>query len=77
MDQVTENTDDSMDAGRLPGKEEIENVRNTFSRYDYMEVIGRVESGTETESDAGTLTGRKWLKTSGTSFPAKAEKLLF
>ncbi len=56
------------------------------------EVIGRVESGTETESDAGTLTGRKWLKTSGTSylqdvgkgreqerklFPAKAEKLLF
>jgi len=42
-----------------------------------MEVIGRVESGTETESDAGTLTGRKWLKTSGTGFPAKAEKLLF
>ncbi len=37
----------------------------------------RVESGTETESDAGTLTGRKWLKTSGTGFPAKAEKLLF
>ena len=33
----------------------------------------RVEPGAETESDAGTLTGRKWLKTSGTSFPAKAE----
>ena len=48
-----------------------------WGRYDYMEVIGRVESGTETESDAGTLTGRKWLKTSGTGFPAKAEKLLF
>jgi len=38
-----------------------------------MDGIGRVESGTETESYAGTLTGRKWLLTSGTSFPAKAE----
>ena len=42
-------------------------------RYDSMDGIGRVESGTETESDAGKLTGRKWLLTSGKSFPAKAE----
>jgi len=28
-------------------------------RYDYMEVIGRVESGTETESDSGRLQGSK------------------
>ena len=27
-------------------------------RYDYMEVIGRVESGTETESNSGRLQGR-------------------
>ncbi len=40
-----------------------------------MDGIGRVESGTETESDVGTLTGRKWLKTYGTSFPAKAEHI--
>jgi len=26
-------------------------------RYDYTEVIGRVESGTETESDSGRLHG--------------------
>ena len=38
-----------------------------------MDGIGRVESGTQTESDAGTLTGRKWLLTPGTRFPAKAE----
>ena len=42
-------------------------------RYDYMEVIGRVESGTETENDSGRLQGSKRLKTSGTSFPDKVE----
>jgi len=26
-----------------------------YRRYDYMEVIGRVESGTETENDSGRI----------------------
>jgi hypothetical protein len=38
-----------------------------------MEVIGRVESGTETESNAGRLYGYRRLKMSGTNFPAVAE----
>ena len=38
-----------------------------------MDGIGRVESGTQTESDAGTLTGRKRLLMYGISFPAKAD----
>jgi len=41
--------------------------------YDYTEVIGRVESGTETESNAGRLYGYRRLKMSGTNFPAVAE----
>ncbi len=39
-----------------------------------MEVIGRVESGTETESNAGRLYGYRRLKMSGTNFPAITER---
>ena len=52
--------------GTTPGKEEVE-----FRR----EQKPRVESGTETESDAGTNIGHIRVKMSGTNFPAKAEHM--
>ena len=64
----------------LPGTTRLQGSR----RYDYREVFGRVESGTETGnkaggqnrtetgSDTGTNTGHIRLKMSGTYFPAKA-----
>jgi len=38
----------------LRGVEEVENVWNTFSRYDLRDGGGRTESGTEVESNAGS-----------------------
>ncbi len=54
--------------------EEVENAWSIFSRYDYREVIGRVESGTETETESGRLHGCRWLKMSGTYFPDRVEE---
>ncbi|MCK5432770.1 MAG: hypothetical protein KAJ03_08500, partial [Gammaproteobacteria bacterium] len=45
------------------------------SRYDYMEVIGRVESGTETESDAGSQSRDPVHPTRGYRGPVEKVRL--